>query len=91
VLLNGVPGKNINYQRGVRQGDPLSPLLFFLTADLLQCVINRAHQQCLLQLPIPSRDAVGFPIIEYADDTILVMMASQKELLCLKALLETFA
>jgi hypothetical protein len=91
VLLNGVPGKNINCQRGVRQGDPLSPLLFVLAADLLQSIINKAHQQGLLQLPIPSKDEAGFPIIQYADDTILIMKASQKELLCLKALLETFA
>jgi hypothetical protein len=48
VLLNGVPGKNINYQRGVRKGDPFSPLLFVLAVDLLQSIINRAHQQGLL-------------------------------------------
>jgi hypothetical protein len=35
ILLNGVPGKNIHYKRGVRQGYPLSPLLFVLVADLL--------------------------------------------------------
>jgi hypothetical protein len=40
---------------------------------------------------IPSRDGSDFPIIQYVDDTILVMTASQRELLCLKAILETFA
>jgi hypothetical protein len=40
VLLNGVPGKQFKCKRGVRQGDPLSPLLFVLGADLIQSIIN---------------------------------------------------
>jgi hypothetical protein len=91
ILLNGVPGRNIHCKRGVRQEDPLSPLLFVLAADLLQCVINKAHQQGLFQLPIPSRDEASFPIIQYADDTILLLRASQKELFCVKGILETYA
>jgi hypothetical protein len=42
-------------------------------------------------MPIPSRDGSRYLIIQYADDTILIMKASQRELLCLKAILETFA
>ena len=55
ILLNGVPGKNFECKRGVRQGDPLSPLLFVLAAELLQCIINKAYQRGLLGLPIPGR------------------------------------
>jgi hypothetical protein len=60
------------------------------TQCLLQCVINKAHHQGLFQLPTPSRDEAGYPIIQYANDTRMIMRASQRELLSLKALLETY-
>ena len=48
VLLNGVPAKFFKCRRGVRQGDPLSPLLFMLAAELLQILINEAASLNLL-------------------------------------------
>ncbi|WVZ57552.1 LOW QUALITY PROTEIN: hypothetical protein U9M48_007924, partial [Paspalum notatum var. saurae] len=91
VLLNGIPGKTFHCRRRVRQGDPLSPLLFVLVADLLQTVLNRAKDLGLLTLPIPLNHTLDFPILQYADDTLIVMEGDARQLFILKALLNTFA
>jgi retron-type reverse transcriptase len=52
VLLNGVLGRQFFCKRGVRQGDPLSPLIFVLVADLLQSAVNKAFHQGLLRAPL---------------------------------------
>ena len=76
VLLNGVLGKQFQCKRGVRQEDPFTPLLFILAADLLQSVVNKMLQDGSIYLPIPSNDH-NFPIIQYADDTILLLPADE--------------
>src|SRR4051812_34635418 len=91
VLLNGVPRKKNYCRRGVRQGDPLSPLLFVLAADLLQSILNKAMNLGLLSLPIEGMFCPDFPVVQYADDTLLILKADSEQLLCLKALLHTFA
>lgn len=84
-------GKVFHCRRGVRQGDPLSPLLFVLTADLLQSVLNEAKDQGHLTLPIPTRFTNDFPVIQYADDTLIVMEASETQLNTLQNILNSFA
>lgn len=90
VLLNGVPGKTVHCRRGVRQGDPLSPLLFVLAADLLQSILNKAKERGILKLPIKLGYTSDFPIIQYANDTLTIMQASAFQLLALKSLLQSF-
>jgi hypothetical protein len=47
LMLNGVLGKKFYCRRGVRQGDPLSPLLFVRVAHFLQSVLSKAMNQGL--------------------------------------------
>nr|AAT01351.1 hypothetical protein [Oryza sativa Japonica Group] len=76
VLVNGIPRKNFHCKRGVRQGDPLPPLLFVLGAELLQVIVNRAYAMGHLSKPFPSDFDPNFPIVQYADDTLLYLKAS---------------
>jgi hypothetical protein len=87
VLLNDVSGRGFKCKRGVRQGDPLSPLLFVLGAELLQSIINKAFRMNILSHPLSKDFHQDYPIIQYADDTLIVMTADASQLLTLKGLL----
>lgn len=68
----------------------MSPLLFVLAAELLQILINKATAMNLLKAPIP-QPTEDFPIVQYADDTLMIMQADARQLVFLKALLHSFA
>ena len=78
VLLNGSPGEKIYHQRGLRQGDPLSPMLFILVMDVLCHIINKAAEQNMLQ-PL-ARRALRHRISLYADDVVLFLRPSASDI-----------
>ncbi|XP_028078613.1 uncharacterized protein LOC114280444 [Camellia sinensis] len=49
VLVNGSPAGFFPTYRGLRQGDPLSPLLFILVMEALRRLLSRAVQEGRLQ------------------------------------------
>jgi hypothetical protein len=54
IMLNGVPGDFISHKRGLRQGDPLSPMLFILVLDVLSRLVEKASIDGFQQ-PLSSR------------------------------------
>jgi hypothetical protein len=54
-------------------------------------IINKARQQGLLQLPLTANCGQDFPIVQYADDTLLILEACPRQLFFLRAVLNSFA
>lgn len=52
-------------------------------------LVNKAARIGLLRAPIPHEDE-EFPIIHYADDTLLILQADANKLFFLKALLNSY-
>jgi hypothetical protein len=86
VLMNGCPGPWWSYSRGLHQGDPLSPYLFLLVADVLQTLIKRDGR---VKHPLaPTESCV---VLQYADDTMIVMEGNPAHVCVLKQLLDSFS
>ena len=73
IDMNGMRGEFFRSFKGLRQGDPLSPLLFNLVADALSAMLTRAASAGLIQGLVPSLVAGGITHLQYADDTILLL------------------
>jgi hypothetical protein len=71
VMLNGKPGHKIIHRRGLRQGDPLSPMLFILVMDVLCYSIKKAVYDGLLK-PL-TENSVHNRISLYADDVVIFL------------------
>jgi hypothetical protein len=71
VLVNGVPGAIIHHKRGLRQHDPLSPMLFILVMYVLGYLISKAEEEGLLQ-PLSAR-ALQHQVSFYVDDVVLFL------------------
>jgi hypothetical protein len=87
-LLNGTPREVIFHKRGLRQGDPLSPLLFILVTDVLNSLFVNAEHEGLLQ-PF-NRGVSGQRLSLYADDVALFIKPATEELLTTKGILNIF-
>nr|ABB47228.1 retrotransposon protein, putative, LINE subclass [Oryza sativa Japonica Group] len=89
ILLNGIPGDHIFHARGLRQGDPLSPMLFILVMEPLHQIIKAAEDANIISNLCQRQGR--FRCSLYADDVALFALPTEDELIALKRILLFFA
>jgi len=91
VLVNGSPTEEFHIERGLRQGDPLSPFLFLLAAEgfniLMKAMVeaNRFSGYRVGRL-----DEVHLTHLQFADDTLIIGEKSWQNVRSMRAILILF-
>lgn len=90
VLVNGTPTKELSPTRGLRQGDPLSPLLFNLVGEVLAQLLRTANTKGLFKgVRMPS-SSIELTHLQFADDVILFINNDSDSILGVKRVLQCF-
>lgn len=91
ILINGSPFGYFKCKRGVRQGDPLSPILFCLAEEVLSRSLTMAAESGALH-PMAGPRGVVMPTHSlYADDVMLFCRGDKKTLKVVLKILKSMA
>ena len=91
IMVNGEPHGYVKPQRGLRQGDPLSPYLFLLCAEGLLVLLRKAERDSLIRGISICRRAPRISHLFFADDSIVFCRATNDECVALQNLLALYA
>jgi hypothetical protein len=93
VLVNGTPSGFFSSSRGLRQGDPLSPLLFVIVMKALSKLFYITVQRGFLSgfsVGSGSNGVINISHLLFADNTLVFCGANSDHLLYLRMLLLSF-
>lgn len=90
VLVNERAHGFIKPERGIRQGDPLSPFLFILCAEALVNILNKVERNGNLHGVKASDSGPKVHHLLFADDSLLMCKANREESSELKRCLEVY-
>lgn len=90
VLVNGSPTKEFSLEKGLRQGDPLSPFLFNIAVQGLSCMLQRGCDLGLIEGVSIGQAGFHLSHLQFADDTLIFSSASLESMQNVKRILLCF-
>jgi hypothetical protein len=90
IIINGQPSKSFRPERRLRQGDPLSPYLFIMCADVFSGLIHKAATLKEIHGLKVARSAPQLSHLFFADDSLLFTRASTHEATKILSILHTY-
>lgn len=79
ILLNKSAVVPFKSTRGLCQGDPLSPMIFILAAEVLTRMLLKPQERGFLSGFKVSKVGAGHPILPFANDTLILVDVSLEE------------
>jgi hypothetical protein len=90
ILINGNPTRAFYPQRGLRQGDPLSPYLFIICADVFSALITNAQNSKLIHGVKIAPKAPEITYLFFADDSLIFCRANKEETNQIKSIITKY-
>lgn len=90
MLVNGNPSKLFNPERGLRQGDPLYPYLFWICAEAFTTLLRQAENLKHIYGIKVARTAPAISHLVFADDTILFTRANNQEAYAIQGIIKQY-
>ncbi|KAL4347465.1 hypothetical protein GQ457_17G009390 [Hibiscus cannabinus] len=91
IVVNGERGKSFKPQQGLRQGDPLSPFLFIIVANVLSTLLKREMaSQSLIGFRMGRRCLVISHLL-FADDCLIFSQADGKNCQSIMKIIKLFS
>lgn len=87
VLINGSPTQEFSPGRGLRQGDPLSPLLFLIVGEVLHWLLEEACSMDIMQGVCYSKSGKRIFHLQFTDDTVIFIQRNYKSVVGVKRVL----
>jgi hypothetical protein len=90
ILINGSPFGLFSPTRGLRQGDPLSPFLFILGAEVLSRLLFKEEAAGNIKGLKISKSSPAIHHLLFADDLLIFGKATPKEASCIHSCLKKY-